>query len=54
MTLATASSDSMNMENQKVGRVLWRPKEGAECEMNNFREKVNTEFGLKLGVCVES
>lgn len=51
MALVTASTDSM-MDNQKVGKVLWRPKEGADCEMNNFREKINTEFGLKLGVCM--
>lgn len=38
----------------KVGKVLWRPPQGQETELDIFREKINKEYGLKLGMFTAS
>lgn len=38
------------MTNAGVDRVLWRPPVGQETEIDRFREKVNREYGLRLGM----
>jgi hypothetical protein len=50
MTIATNQDGQANMSSHKSDKVLWTPKDTANCELTKFREKINTEYGLSLGM----
>lgn len=50
MTIATAQDGQANMSSHKSEKVLWTPKNISNCELTMFREKINSEYGLNLGM----
>jgi hypothetical protein len=50
MTVATAQDGQTNMSSHKSEKVLWTPKDTSNCELTKFREKINAEYGLRLGM----